>query len=110
MAVYPLKITLAATSGSGIIEAVHGVVSAIRVQRSAGTPTVTIAETGGTQETLINAQSFAADATKNPQREIQNTSGTGTGLYTPFYVNGSLTVTITGATNPSTITIYVKTV
>lgn len=110
MATYPKVIPLAATSGSAIIESVQGFVTAVRVERSAGTPTITLAETSGTQEAIIAAQAFAANATKTPQKEIEEPDGTATGLRMPFYVNGSLTVTITGATNPSTITIYVKTV
>lgn len=110
MGLYPKKIDVTATSGTASIESVHGIVMAVRVERSTGTPTITIAETGGTQETLINAQAFASNANKTPQKVIQDNAGTSTGLYTPYFLNGGLTVTWSGATNPSTITIYIKTV
>ncbi len=111
MGLYSKSVAFAATSGSMVISGVNGLVTAIRIERSAGTPVVTIAETSGTQETLLNALAVAANITKSPTKLMQLTDGTDGTQRMPFSLeNASLTVTLTSVTNPSTITVFVKTV
>ncbi len=104
---YSQPIVLAATSGTGYVTA-YGAVMAIKVKRSTGSPVITITDSMGI--VVFSSVTVSSDTTYYPQALIQTVAGVNaTALYTPFVVAGKLTITITSATNPSTIEVWIMT-
>lgn len=105
---HPLVITLNGSgAGSGTVN-LHGELRAVRIVASSGTPTVVIAEAGGTQETIINAAYSATPAVDHPATLIQKTDGTDTTQYDYFYLAGAVTVTVTGGAAAGTVSLVFK--
>lgn len=111
MASYEAKVTLAATSGTVTTEIpVRGLLVSFRLVISTGTPTISIAETGKFGRTLWSKASLSSGL-HYPSVTLEDATGTALAAYAPPYIAGEyLQATITGATNPSTITIEYQTV
>lgn len=103
----PKKLTVAGTTAEGTID-IHGFIMAVRVERSTGSPVVTIQETYGTKEVILNGVTFAADRTESPTKEQEDNAGVGTGLRMPYYVTGQVTISVASGTDLSTVTVYIK--
>jgi len=110
MAIQDFTITLNGSGAATQNILITGLVTSVRVERSSGTPTVTIADSVNTGTTaLLNAVAFAADATYAPQMALYTNAGVATGLYGYFYFANWATVTITGGAAAGTVTLRIKT-
>lgn len=102
---HEVQITLNGSgAGSGIL-LLYGILSAIRVERSSGTPTVTISDG---VDTILSGVAVASDTTYHPMAEAQNNAGTGQGQYQPYQLNGPVTITVTGGAAAGTVTVKAK--
>lgn len=68
-----------------------GLLMGIRIDDNgaAATVDITLKENKGLMRTIFTATDLTSDTTYNPQWEIQNSTGTATGLYAPLLVDST---------------------
>lgn len=79
---------------------VKGVITSIRIDYAAGalaSTDVTIAETVGMKQTILDPPATNVADIYYPVTEVQTIAGAGLGSYVPFYTQAPLEVTVTGA-------------
>lgn len=102
---YELPIALDGSGvGSGTI-LLQGILAALRVERSSGSPVVTVSDS---VDTVLNGVTVATNRTYHPHTEAENNAGTGQAQYIPFQFNGIVTVTVTGGAASGTVTLKFK--
>lgn len=103
MASYLAKVTTVGTTGTAVFpEGIRGFLRGIRVEYGgtpAATTDVTIAEAAvdSLKRTLLTLASNITNGVWCPQQEIHDNAGAAQDQYTPFYLEGKSTITVTVA-------------
>jgi len=103
--IVPITVELDGSGDGSAITTTHGVLMSLRVERSGGTPTVTISDG---VDTIINAQDFASDASYSPVTAGVDNELSDAGQYGLYYLAGHTTVTVTGGASGGTVTVRFK--
>lgn len=100
-----IKVDLNGSGAGSATRGVYGILAGIRVVPSSGTPTVTIADT---VDTVLSSVVVSTDTTYHPQAEVQDNSATTKGLYTPYVLVETVTVTVTGGAASGSVEVWLK--
>lgn len=96
---------------------VQGELAAIRVAKTgANSPVVTIAETQGITQTVLNAVTVSAATNYYPRVAVQDNAAAarlyaaaGTAVTDRYQLNGNITISCTGGSSAGTVTGFVQT-
>ena len=100
-----IPITLNSSGVASVEINAFGLVTSIRIERSSGSPVVTISDD---VDTIVDGVTFSSDRTVYPRAANEDVDGVAIGTWSPFSVAGNVTIAITGGASNGTVNVRMK--